>query len=359
MKRVFINGCFDSFHEGHAHLISNAVKYGEELVIAMNSDHSITQLKGLGRPLCPKHKRIEHINNYMRSRHSSIIWYIVMFEDEAELARLVEEWRPDMMVKSSEYKMSPVTGTRELFANKGGLVFLNRWPGVSTTHQAQEIDMSECIITDKELKQRLQTDRPAPTVTKEAIESRIKTKFFRRGIDMGAPTLTICNIVLDNGFTVRGESACVNAENYDQKIGEKLAYDDAFKKLWPLFGLLLAEQQYSGTGVDIRAEAGDFGYAINALKSGHRLARKSWVEKGMWLSLSPGAMQCPAEKLWSKHNREFAEENGGFVDVLPAITFKSCKGQIIMGWTPSQTDLLANDWQIILSAYKPTEKDKL
>ena len=48
--------------------------------------------------------------------------------------------------------------------------------------------------------------------------------------------------VLDNGFSVSGESACVNPENYNQQIGEKIAFDNAFRQLWPLFGFLLAEK---------------------------------------------------------------------------------------------------------------------
>jgi Phage protein (N4 Gp49/phage Sf6 gene 66) family len=54
--------------------------------------------------------------------------------------------------------------------------------------------------------------------------------------------VTIGSITLDNGYSVRGESACVNPENYNQQIGEKIAYDNAFRQLWPLFGFLLAEK---------------------------------------------------------------------------------------------------------------------
>lgn len=78
---------------------------------------------------------------------------------------------------------------------------------------------------------------PTPRVTKEGIESRIKvTEFIRIG-----QTVTLCNITMDNGYSVRGESACVNPENYNQQIGERIAYDNAFARLWPLYGFLLAE----------------------------------------------------------------------------------------------------------------------
>ncbi len=82
---------------------------------------------------------------------------------------------------------------------------------------------------------------PKPRVTKEYMESRITDKSFSRF----SGTVTICQITLDNGYSVRGESACVNPENYNQEIGERIAYDNAFNKLWPLFGFLLAEQTFA------------------------------------------------------------------------------------------------------------------
>lgn len=94
------------------------------------------------------------------------------------------------------------------------------------------------MLNDKELDAAIEKT-PAPRVTKEYMASRVKgTTFLKVG-----ETVTICNLVLDNGYSVRGESACVNAANYNQEIGEKIAYDNAFNKLWPLFGFLLAETQ--------------------------------------------------------------------------------------------------------------------
>lgn len=79
---------------------------------------------------------------------------------------------------------------------------------------------------------------PAERVTEEYMKSRItNTEFHRIG-----QTVTHCRITLDNGYGVSGESACVNVENYNQQIGEKIAFDNAFRQLWPLFGFLLAEK---------------------------------------------------------------------------------------------------------------------
>ena len=82
---------------------------------------------------------------------------------------------------------------------------------------------------------------PGEKVTKEYIESRIKHVTYH----MLSGTVTLCNIALDNGYSVRGESACVDPANYRQDIGEKIAHDNAFDKLWPLFGFLLAEKRFA------------------------------------------------------------------------------------------------------------------
>ena len=93
------------------------------------------------------------------------------------------------------------------------------------------------LITNDKLEGLLAAS-PADRVTPEYMKSRItSTDFTRIG-----ETVTHCRIVLDNGFGISGESACVNPENYNQQIGEKIAYDNAFRQLWPLFGFLLAEK---------------------------------------------------------------------------------------------------------------------
>lgn len=95
------------------------------------------------------------------------------------------------------------------------------------------------LLNDQELNTHLEAS-PAPRVTKEAIEFRIQAVKFTRFSE----TVTICEIMVDNGYTVRGESACVNVANYDEEIGNRFAYDNAFKQLWPLFGFLLTEKQH-------------------------------------------------------------------------------------------------------------------
>ena len=55
---------------------------------------------------------------------------------------------------------------------------------------------------------------------------------------------TICNLYLENGFTVRGESVCVSKENFNKDTGEKIALENAKNKVWELEGYLLAEDIY-------------------------------------------------------------------------------------------------------------------
>lgn len=67
------------------------------------------------------------------------------------------------------------------------------------------------------------------------------------GEDLHKPieTLTFCILVLENGFTVTGESACASPENFDAEIGRKVAYNNAREKIWALEGYLLKQKLWS------------------------------------------------------------------------------------------------------------------
>ncbi|TKD50568.1 Gp49 family protein [Sphingomonas baiyangensis] len=100
--------------------------------------------------------------------------------------------------------------------------------------------------------------RTAPRVSLGDIEANIATKSFCLGRDLveqPAPTapsldvLTICLLVLRNGFTIIGKSAPASAENFDEELGRKLAYEDAVRQVWPLMGYALREK-LAGTPVE-------------------------------------------------------------------------------------------------------------
>ncbi len=91
------------------------------------------------------------------------------------------------------------------------------------------------MLNNEELKAVLEAC-PAERVTEDFLKSQIKdTEFSVQG------TLTMCRIVVKNGFSFVGESACVDPANYNKEAGETISYSRAFDKMWPCYGFLLAE----------------------------------------------------------------------------------------------------------------------
>lgn len=97
--------------------------------------------------------------------------------------------------------------------------------------------------------------KTAPRLTPQQIDDCIAGEYSVRASDAfaGAPVddrlkcLTLCVLVLKNGFTVTGESACASPENYDQAIGHKIARDNARGKIWALEGYLLKQRLHDQT----------------------------------------------------------------------------------------------------------------
>lgn len=79
----------------------------------------------------------------------------------------------------------------------------------------------------------------APRIKPEDIDAKIKGSTFT---NLPSGKCVICEITLQNGFTVRGESACVSPKNFDQEIGNKIAFENARNKIWQLEGYLLQEK---------------------------------------------------------------------------------------------------------------------
>jgi len=90
----------------------------------------------------------------------------------------------------------------------------------------------------------------------------------------------------------------------------------------------------------------DFGDAITAAKSGVRVARRDWNGKGMWVT-RPGTLDIPTDKSWAVQSRLYAEQNWGTATVLPCLTMKTESGKILTEWLASQTDMEADDWEIV------------
>ena len=141
-------------------------------------------------------------------------------------------------------------------------------------------------------------------------------------------TCTICNLILENGFSVRGESSCVDPANFSAEMGREIAYDAAVDKVWLLEGYLLAEGLWTQKGFP------DFGWALNQLRAGHKVTRKGWNGKGMWLGLH-------------RESGEFVrEECGTSLTYRDYIVMKTVDNQLVP-WVASQTDMLASDWELV------------
>ena len=96
--------------------------------------------------------------------------------------------------------------------------------------------------TEELLQERgLNAPRLNPAIIDSAIES-VQYHIFT------GTQLTVCCMTLKNGFTVTGESACVSPENFDQEIGQKLAFENARNKVWVLEGYLLKQKLHEEKG---------------------------------------------------------------------------------------------------------------
>lgn len=111
------------------------------------------------------------------------------------------------------------------------------------------------MATDEAIEQAIQAKNlTAPRVTPADIEAEITIEHYftaAEGVcfERGDPTaqgplsrLTFCVLVLRNGFTVTGESACASPENFDAEIGRKIARQNAVAKIWPLLGFRLRDR---------------------------------------------------------------------------------------------------------------------
>lgn len=93
-------------------------------------------------------------------------------------------------------------------------------------------------------------------------------------------------------------------------------------------------------------ELKDFGWAIRHLKNGRRVTRSGWNGRGMYLWLLPAAM-VKSEWCREPHLKEVAETNGGEIECLGSIRMMTADQKVLTGWLASQTDMLAEDWEVV------------
>lgn len=129
MTRVIVNGTFDLLHRGHLELLDYAKSCGSYLLVAIDTDRRIKELKGEARPI---------INQYDRKFHLEMLKpvdEVKLFDSKEELIQIIEEYKPDIMVKGSDYKGRSVTGVKYV----PEVIYYERLGEYSTTNIIQRI----------------------------------------------------------------------------------------------------------------------------------------------------------------------------------------------------------------------------
>lgn len=111
---VFTNGCFDIIHAGHVGYLEEAGSLGDRLIVAVNTDDSVTRLKGPGRPINPEERRMTVLAGL-----ESVDWVVPFAEDTPEA--LLQKVKPDVLVKGGDYRVDEIVGA-ELVNSYGGKV---------------------------------------------------------------------------------------------------------------------------------------------------------------------------------------------------------------------------------------------
>ena len=129
---VTTNGCFDVLHLGHLRYLQAARQLGDLLVVAVNSDSSVRQLKGENRPLVPEEERAEMLAGL------ECVDYVVIFPEETPIS-LLSELKPNIHVKGGDYKLEQLIERDVVEANDGKVIVGLNVPGKSTTNLIQVI----------------------------------------------------------------------------------------------------------------------------------------------------------------------------------------------------------------------------
>lgn len=123
---AFTNGCFDILHEGHIYSLTQAAKEADLLIVGLNADKMVTQLKGPGRPVNNEHSRALILASLV------MVDLVVIFEEETPL-NLIKEIMPDVLVKGGDYNIETIAGSKEVIKNGGHVVINPILEGFSTS----------------------------------------------------------------------------------------------------------------------------------------------------------------------------------------------------------------------------------
>lgn len=131
-KIIFTNGCFDLFHFGHLSILSKSKKLGDILVVAINSDISVTKLKGKTRPI------VDEINRSALLSSLEFVDYVVIFHEATPL-KLIKQIKPNIITKGADYSKSNVVGKKFIEKYGGRIELIPLESGFSTTQIVKKI----------------------------------------------------------------------------------------------------------------------------------------------------------------------------------------------------------------------------
>ena len=129
MQKIFVNGSFDILHVGHIRLLQYARSLGHTLLVAIDTDRRIKELKGDSRPINTQAERVEMLMAL------ASVDEVKTFDSDNDLIDIIRTYEPDIMVKGSDYKDQPIVGSE--FCKK--IVFYDRIDEYSTTKKIQDI----------------------------------------------------------------------------------------------------------------------------------------------------------------------------------------------------------------------------
>ncbi len=124
---AFTNGCFDILHFGHVRYLEKAKKDDRILIIGLNSDGSINEIKGKNRPIIPQSERAGLLAAL------SCVDYVVIF-DEPTPYNLIRKLKPDLLIKGADWKGKEVIGSDIVKAHGGKVEFIPYLDNLSTTN---------------------------------------------------------------------------------------------------------------------------------------------------------------------------------------------------------------------------------
>ena len=132
LKVVFTNGCFDLLHAGHISLLNKAAKYGDILVVALNSNESVRRLKGKDRPIESESKRKAALIN------TNLVSEVYIFDQDTPI-RLIELIKPKIIVKGGDYRIREIVGNKLIKNWDGEIKIIPLVRGYSTTKKIKKL----------------------------------------------------------------------------------------------------------------------------------------------------------------------------------------------------------------------------